>query len=57
MKMLNKQNINFQKIVEINAGAAIYLSGNAKSIKEGAEIAKKYINDGSAKFYIENLKN
>ena len=57
MKMLNKQNINFQKIVEINAGAAIYLSENAKSIKEGAEIAKKYITDGSAKFYIENLKN
>ena len=57
MKMLNKQNMNFQKIVEINAGAAIYLSGNAKSIKEGAEIAKKYINDGSAKFYIEKLKN
>ena len=57
MKMLNKQNMNFQKIIEINAGAAIYLSGNAKSIKEGAEIAKKYINDGSAKFYIEKLKN
>ena len=57
MKMLNKQNMNFQKKIEINAGAAIYLSGNAKSIKEGAEIAKKYINDGSAKFYIEKLKN
>jgi len=57
MKMLNKQNMNFQKIIEINAGATIYLSGNAKSIKEGAEIAKKYINDGSAKFYIEKLKN
>ena len=55
--MINGDYKEFQNIVEINAGAAIYLSGNAKSIKEGAEIAKKYINDGSAKFYIENLKN
>ena len=41
MKMINGDYNQFQKIVEINAGAAVYLSGKASSIKEGALIAQK----------------
>tara|TARA_B100000029_G_scaffold253018_1_gene249963 strand:+ start:1080 stop:2090 length:1011 start_codon:yes stop_codon:yes gene_type:complete len=57
MKMLNGELPNFQKIIEINAGAVIYLSGKVKSIKEGASLAKKCINDGKAKTYINSLIN
>jgi anthranilate phosphoribosyltransferase len=46
MKMINGDYNHFQKIVEINAGAAIYLSGKAINIKEGALIAEKSIAEG-----------
>ena len=55
MKMLNNENINFQKIVEINSGATIYLSGLAKNIKEGTIIAKKHIDEGKSKQYVNSL--
>ena len=57
LKMINGDYIQFQKIVEINAGAAIYLSGKAKNIKEGALIAKKTINEGKTKEFISNITN
>ena len=56
-KMFNGENIDFQRIVELNAGAIFYLSGKAKNIKEGAEMVNKYIVEGKAKSYLESLKN
>jgi anthranilate phosphoribosyltransferase len=37
-----------QDIVELNAGAAIYIGGKAGSIKEGVEIARQAISSGRA---------
>ena len=36
---------NFQKIVEINAGAALYLGKIADNLKEGFDLAKKVFTD------------
>ena len=57
MRMINGDYNQFQKIVEINAGAAIYLSGKATDIKEGALIAKKSISEGSTKEFISRITN
>ncbi len=37
-----------QDIVEINAGAAIYVGGKASSIKDGINVARESIESGSA---------
>tara|TARA_Y100000590_G_scaffold115130_2_gene131238 strand:+ start:10280 stop:11284 length:1005 start_codon:yes stop_codon:yes gene_type:complete len=55
INMLNGKNLSFQKIVEINAGAAIYVSGIANNIKEGALIANKIITENKVMNYIEKL--
>ena len=57
IKMINGDYIQFQKIVEINAGAAIYLAGKSKDIKEGALIASKSINEGRTKKFISKITN
>jgi len=57
MKMINGEYDQFQKIVEINAGAAIYLSGKASDIKEGALIAQKSISEGKTKDFISSITN
>ena len=57
LKMINGDYIKFQKIVEINTGAAIYLAGKAKNIKEGALIAKKNITEGRTKEFISSITN
>ena len=57
IKMINGEYDQFQKIVEINAGAAIYLSGKASDIKEGALIAQKSITEGKTKDFISNITN
>ena len=57
MKMINGEYGQFQKIVEINAGAAIYLSGKTNSIKEGALIAQKSITEGKTKDFISSITN
>ena len=57
LKMINGEYIQFQKIVEINAGAAIYLADKAKNIQEGALIAQKSINEGRAKKFISDITN
>ena len=57
MKMINGKYDQFQKIVEINAGAAVYLSGEASNIKEGALIAHKSITDGKTKDFISRITN
>ena len=57
MKMINGKHDQFQKIVEINAGAAVYLSSKASSIKEGALIAQKSITEGKTKNFISSITN
>ena len=57
IKMINGEYDQFQKIVEINAGAAIYLSGKASDIKEGAIIAQKSITEGKTKDFISSITN
>ncbi len=55
LDLLESPNNSFQKIVEINAGAALYLSEKTKNLKEGFELANKLISDKYAKNYVENL--
>ena len=44
-KMINGDYKEFQQIVEINAGVAIYLSDITKKLKEGFDLAKKVLKD------------
>ena len=55
LNVLEAPNNSFQKIIELNAGAALYLSGNVKNLKDGFDLAKKTINSFKAKKYVENL--
>ncbi len=57
LKMINGDHKNFQKIVEINAGAALYLAGMAQNIKEGCEIVAKTIDQGITKNFITKIIN
>ncbi len=57
MKMINGEYPPFQKIVEVNAGAAIYLAGKVENIKEGAFIAQKSIVEGKTKKFISKVTN
>ena len=57
LKMIDGKHNKFQKIVEINAGAALYLSGIADNIKVGCEIASKSINEGKTKNFIKKIIN
>ncbi len=56
-KMIDGDYKAFQRIVEINAGVAIYLSDLAKDLKEGFTIAKKVIDDGITKKFLNLLIN
>ena len=55
IEMIEGPNNSFQKIVELNAGAALYLAGKAKNLKDGFELAKQVIVNKKSKKYIENL--
>jgi anthranilate phosphoribosyltransferase len=55
--MINGNSTQFQKIVEINAGATIYLAGKANNIKEGSLIAKKAINEGKTREFVSGITN
>ena len=55
LKMLDGEYKKFQKIIEINAGAALYLSNIANDLKEGFEIARKTIDEGVTKEYLNKL--
>lgn len=57
MKMINGKYSQFKKIVEVNAGAAIYLSGKANNIREGALIANKSITEGKTRNFISSITN
>ena len=55
--MLEAPNNSFQKIVELNAGAAIYLAGLVNSLKDGFALSKQTINSKKSKNYFLNLLN
>ena len=55
LNMIEAPNNSFQKIIEINAGAALYLSGKAKDLKDGFKLAKQTIISKKSKNYFENL--
>lgn len=43
-------------IVALNAGAAVYLCGRAKTLREGVEMAKETLTKGAAWNLVENLR-
>ena len=57
LKMIEGNFNQFQNIVELNAGAAIYLAGKCSNIKEGAIIANKTISEGKTKEFITKITN
>ena len=56
-KMINGDYIKFQMIVEINAGAAIYLSNLRNNLKDSFDLAKKTIEEGVTKNFVNSLIN
>jgi len=56
-KMINGDYKEFQMIVEINAGAAIYLSNLRNNLKDSFELAKKTIEEGITKNFVNSLIN
>ena len=57
LKMIDGNFNQFQNIVELNAGAAIYLAGKCSNIKEGTIIANKTISEGKTKEFITKITN
>ena len=55
LNMLNNPNSSFQKIVELNAGAAIYISGKINTLKDSFLKAHQLIKSGKTKEYFNNL--
>jgi len=55
IEMIDGKNQKFQQIVEINAGAALYLSKKAKNLKEGFDMARNVINKKITKNYLEKI--
>ena len=53
--MLDGQNKKFQYIVELNAGAAIYLSGITNNLKEGFKLAKHVIESKKSKNFLKEI--
>ena len=56
-KMINGDYEEFQMIVEINAGAAIYLSNLRNNLKDSFDLAKKTIEEGVTKNFVNSLIN
>ena len=57
LDMINGNNEPYQNIVAINAGAAIYLSGKAKNLREGFKIAHKVLDEGITKDFVYSVTN
>ena len=55
IEILDNPNNSFQKIVEINAGAAIYISGLTKSLNDGIKKAHQVIENKETKKYFSKL--
>ena len=57
IKMIEGNYKNFQYIIELNSGAALYLSNKVKNLKEGFDLARKVIIEGKTKEYLNKLIN
>ena len=57
INMLNGSNKKFQNIVEINAGAALYISGITKNLKDGFSLAKNVIDKKISINYLNKIIN
>ncbi len=57
IKMINGEYKSFQKIVEINAGVAIYLSNITDNLKDGFEVARKAIDHGKTRNFVNLIIN
>ena len=57
LNLLERPNNSFQKIVELNAGAAIYIAGLVDNLKDGFALSKQTINNYKSKNYFINLLN
>ena len=55
LEMLDGQNKKFQHIVELNAGAAIYLSEITNNLKEGFNLARHVIENRITKKYLKKI--
>ncbi len=55
--MINGNNEPYQNIVAINAGAAIYLSGKTKDLKDGFKLAHKVLDEGITKDFVYSITN
>lgn len=54
-ELLDGKKSAYRNIVVMNAGAAIFVAGNAKDYKEGVRLAEKSIDSGAAKKKIDAL--
>ena len=57
LDMINGNNEPYQNIVAINAGAAIYLSGKTKDLKDGFKLAHKVLDEGITKDFVYSVTN
>ena len=55
LEMLNGSNLKFQHIIELNAGAALYLADIVKDLKNGFQLAKNVIDKKISKNYFQKL--
>ena len=55
LEMLDGKNQKFQHIVELNAGAAIYLSGITNNLKDGFNLARHVIENKISKNYLKKI--
>ena len=55
LTMLDNPNNSFQKIVELNAGATIYIAGIMNSLKDSFLKAHQLIKTGKTKEYFKNF--
>ena len=55
IEMLNGSNVKFQHIVELNAGAALYISKKSINLKEGFKLARYVIEQKITKNFLEQI--
>ena len=55
IKMLDGLDLKYQYIVELNAGAALYLAKKTKNLKEGFQLARYVIENRIAKKFLEKI--
>ena len=55
LEMLDGSNKKFQHIVELNAGAALYIADITKNLKDGFQLAKNVIDNKISKNYFQKL--